>query len=173
MKLDELAIGLAPLAGVKTLYIHGDVDIFVDGDTLLDPDTGIIVTKDSSLVLYLGGDILVKPGSEIFYGDTPPVTDAEITEAASSTCIRGTVASDGTPLCFNVDFRPEHDFYGTLYAPDAALVLEPGGNFCGAITARNIILKPQGTFIYIPSLASVNDEDMLHMGVKSGSWWEE
>ena len=131
----------------------------------------MIVTEGSSLILYLGGDILVMPGSKILYSDTLPVTDAEIIEAASSICIRGAVASDGTPLCFDVDFRPDLNFYGTMYAPDASLVLEPGGNFCGSIAAKDIILKPQGIFTYIPSLA--NNIVPLSMCVKKGSWWEQ
>ncbi len=171
MKLDELELDLGPLAGVKTLYIHGDVSIFVDGFTQLAPTTRIVVTEDSSLILYLGGDMQVRPGSDILYTETTPVTEAEITEAADSISIRGTVASDGTPLCFDVEFRPDHDFYGNIYVPDAALVLEPGGDYCGSIASRSVEFKPQGTFIYVPSLA--NNIVPLTMCVKKGSWWGE
>ena len=171
MKLDELQFGIAPLVGVLTLYIHGDVSVFVDGITKLAPTTRIVVTKGSSLILYLGGDMQVKPGSDILYSDITPVTEAEIVEAADSISIRGTVASDGTPLCFNVEFRPDHDFYGNIYAPDAALVLEPGGDYCGSVASRSIELKPTGTFVYVPSLAS--NIVPLSMCVKKGSWWEE
>ncbi len=182
MKLDELQLASGILAGVNTVYIQGnpavndgEVSILVDGFTLLRPGSQIIVTKDSSMILYLGGDMDVRPGADIIYGDTPHVTDAEIIEAASSISIRGTVDPDGIPLCTEIQFFPQSDFYGSIYAPDAApLYIAPNGDFYGAIVGSNdITLQPGGTFMFIPSLASVNDKDTLYMGVKSGSWWEE
>jgi hypothetical protein len=182
MKLDELQFWAGALTGVGTLYIQGnpgvnsgEVNIFVDGITNLTSGTQIIVTKDSSMTLYLGGDMDIKPGADIVYSDTPHVTDAEIIEAASSITIKGTVAPDGTPLCTDIQFNPNSDFYGTIYAPDAdPLYIAPGGNFYGAIVgSNNITLKPGGTFMFIPSLTDIGDVEILYVGLKQGSWWEE
>jgi len=182
MKLDELQFGIGPLTGVETIYIQGnpgvnsgEVNIFVDGFTYLTPISKLIVTKDSSMTLYLGGNLDVKSGCDIIYGDTPHVTDAEIIEAASSTSIKGTVAPDGTPLCTDINFRPGSDFYGTIYAPDAdPLYIAPNGAFYGAIIgSNNITLKPGGDFMFIPSLTDIGDEEVLYVGLKQGSWWEE
>ena len=175
IKLDELQFGTGLLTDVETLYIEGDVKIFVDGFTYLSPGIQLIVTKDSSLVLYLGGNMDVKPGSDIIYGDTPHITDDEIIEAAKAISIKGTVAPDGTPYCTEIQFFPNGDFYGTIYAPDAdPLYIAPNGDFYGAIVgADNITLKPGGTFMFIPSLVDIEDVEVLHMGIKHGSWWEE
>ena len=114
-----------------------------------------------------------EPGSEITYAG-PPITDAEIIKAAESISIKGTVTSDGTPLCTNIELKPDNNFYGTIYAPDASMQLEPGGDFYGAIVgAGTIELKPGGTFMFIPSLVDLLDVEVLYMGIKKGSWWEE
>ena len=182
MRLDELQFNSGVLTGVDTLYIQGnpavnsgEVNIFVDGFTLLSTGSQIIATKDSSMTLYLGGNMDVQPGADIIYSDTPHVTDAEIIEAASSISIKGTVAPDGTPLCTEIQFYPNSDFYGTIYAPDAdPLYIGSGSNFYGAVVgSNNISLKPGGSFMFIPSLTDMGDEETLYVGLKQGSWWEE
>ncbi len=182
MKLDEINFGFGVLSGVDTLYIQGnpgvnsgEVNIFVDGTTYLTPSSQIIVTEGSSMTLYLGGNMDVKPGADIIHGETPHVTDAEIIEAASSISIKGTVAPDGTPLCTEIQFYPNSDFYGTIYAPDAdPLYIGSGSNFYGAVVgSNNISLKPGGSFMFIPSLTDMGDEETLYVGLKQGSWWEE
>lgn len=181
VELNGLTLG----SGIDTLYIEGnpavnggEVNVFVDGFTYLPSGTQLIVAKDSSLVLYLGGNMDIKPGSMITYANISEVTnptDEFIIEAASSISIKGTVAIDGTPLCTDIQFFPNGDFYGTIYAPDAdPLYIAPGGDFYGAIVgAGNITLKPGGTFMFIPSLVDTNDVEVLYMGIKNGSWWEE
>jgi hypothetical protein len=182
MRLDELQFGSGVLTGVDTVYIQGnpavnsgEVNIFVDGLTYLSPGSQIIVTKDSSMTLYLGGNMDVKPGADIIYGDTPHVTDAEIIEAASSISIKGTVAPDGTPLCTEIQFFPHSDFYGSIYAPDAdPLYIAPSGDFYGAVVGSDdITIKPGGVFMFIPSLINIGDQETLYVGLKQGSWWEE
>jgi len=166
--------GLTLTGVINTLNIEGDVEIFVNGDTYLGTNTKLIVTDGSSLILKLGGNLMVMPGSYIIYGATPHVTDDEIIEAAKAISIKGTVALDGTPLCTAIDFKPDGDFYGTIYAPDASLYIASGGDFYGAIVGGlDITLKPVGSFVYIPSLVDINDVEVLFMGIKHGSWWEE
>ena len=127
------------------------------------------------MTLYLGGSMDVKPGADIVYGDGSHTTDAEIIEAASSISIKGTVAPDGTPLCTDIHFRPHGGFYGSIYAPDACpLCIETHSDFYGAIVGSNdITIKPGGTFMFIPSLTNMGDEETLYVGLKQGSWWEE
>jgi hypothetical protein len=120
-----------------------------------------------------------KSGSMITYEGLPANPDPVayknlIIEAASSISIKGTVASNGTPLCTNINLFPNGDFYGAVYAPDASLTLKPGDNFYGAIVGgNNINLQPGGTFMFIPSLVDFSDVESLYMGIKHGSWWEE
>jgi hypothetical protein len=117
----------------------------------------------------------VKPGANILYTETPHVTDAEIIEAASSISIKGTVAPDGTPLCTEIQFFPHSDFYGSIYAPDADhLYIAPHSDFYGAVVGSDdITIKPGGVFMFIPSLTNIGDQEILYVGLKQGSWWEE
>lgn len=175
IKLDELRLGTAPLNLVKTLKVIGNkVEVFVDGFTQLPPNTELIVTEGSSLVLYLGGDMELK--SDIRYGDIPPVNDEEIEDAARAISIMGTVDPiTEIPLCTEIQFFPFNDFYGTIYAPDAdPLYIAPGGDFYGAVVgADNLTLKPVGTFNFVTALYEFPDIEVMYMGIKHGSWWEE
>lgn len=174
IKLDNLEFGTGVLQNTETLYIQGDVEIFVDGETYLNPDSNITVLEGSSMILYLGGNMLVMPGSSINYGLTPPESDEEIIIAAESISIIGTVAADGTANCTYIEFRPHNDFYGVIYAPDAFLKVAPDGDIYGAIVGgMEIELLPGGTFMYIPSLIDLPNVEVLYMGVKHGSWYEE
>ena len=165
--------GSGDLTGVDTLLIYGNVDIFVNGDTYLVPGTNIIVADDSTLDLYLGGDLWAQPGSSIIYGGEV-TSDAGIIEAATNISIKGTVDSDGNALCEEIHFQPDGDFYGTIYAPDASIELWPNGDFYGAVVGGyDLEIKPGGSFYYIPELVNGTDVEVLYMGIKHGSWWEE
>jgi hypothetical protein len=173
-KLNGLNIGSGAFKNVTTIYIQGDVDIFVNGATTLDsPGSKIIVTDNSKLDLYLGGDLYASPKCIISYGGEL-VTDAGKMEAGASITIKGTAASDGTPLCDEIHFQPNGDFYGSIYAPDAAIEMWPNGNFYGAVVGgESVEIKPGGSYYYMPSLINTNDIEVLYMGIKHGSWWEE
>ncbi len=174
IKLNGLAIGSGTLKNVKTIYIQGDVDIFVDGATTLEsPGSKVIVADNSKLDLYLGGDFSTSPNCQVIYGGEV-ITEAGIIEAASSISIKGTVAADGTPLCDEIHFHPDGDFYGTIYAPDASIEMWPNGDFYGAVVGGyDVLIKPGGSYIYIPDLVNTQDIEILYMGIKYGSWWEQ
>ncbi len=173
-KLNGLNIGSGVFKNVTTIYIQGDVDIFVDGATTLDsPDSKIIVTDNSKMDLYLGGDLSASPKCIISYGGEL-VTDAGKIEAASSITIKGTATADGTPLCDKIHFQPNGNFYGTIYAPDAAIEMWPNGDFYGAVVGgESVEIKPGGSYYYIPDLVNTQDIEVLYMGIKYGSWWEQ
>jgi hypothetical protein len=178
MILDELDFGFGEFTGVKTLYIGdngGEVKIFVDGFTRLNSGAKIIVKEGTSLKLYLGGNMQAMPNCSIYYGDGTPVGTAEIEEAATRISIYGTVNPvTGEPYCTNIEFKPNGSFYGSIYAPEASLQLEPLNNFYGAIIGGNDVdLKPGGTYLYVASLFDFPDIEVMYMGVKHGSWWEE
>ncbi|MBN2589346.1 MAG: pilus assembly PilX N-terminal domain-containing protein [Sedimentisphaerales bacterium] len=173
IQLDDMYFGTGGLAGVDTLEISGNVDIFVDGQTYLTPGTKIIVADDSTLDLYLGGNFWAQPGSSIIYGGEVS-TEAGIIEAASNISIKGTVDSDGNVLCDEIRFQPDGDFYGTIYAPDASIELWPNGDFYGAVVGGyDVLIKPGGSYYYVPALVNTQDLEVLYMGIKYGSWWEE
>ena len=173
-KLNGFVFGSGNFENVNTVYIQGNVDIFVDGATELSKHgSNIIVTDNSTLNLYLGGNLNAAPQCGILYGGELS-TEAGIIKAASSISLKGTVAPDGTPLCYEIHFHPGGDFYGTIYAPDASIEMWPNGNFYGAIVGgESIEIKPGGNYYFIPALLDTQDEEVLYMGIKYGSWWEE
>lgn len=173
VKLDGFKFDSGVFAGVTTVIIQGDIDIFVDGDTYFIPDSNFVVADDSTLDLYLGGNLWAQPNSSIIYGGEVS-TDDGIIEAASSISIKGTSTADGIALCDEIHFQPDGDFYGTIYAPDASIELWPNGDFYGAVIGGySVEIKPGGSFYYIPELVDTDDVEILYMGVKYGSWWEE
>jgi hypothetical protein len=168
--------GLTLDDAIHTLKIVGNVEIFVNGDTYLSPETQIVVAEGATLTLYLGGNLMMMPGSNITYGTVPPATDSQIVDAAKAISIKGTVGPlpDEIPDCTEIRFQPNDDFYGSIYAPDAAIELWPGGDFYGAVVGGNSLeLKPGGTFIFVSELYDFPDIEIMYMGVKHGSWWEE
>ena len=173
VKLDGFTFDSGVFSGVTTVVVQGDVDIFVDGDTYFIPSSNIVVADNSIMDLYLGGNLWAQPGSSIVYGGEV-ATEAGIVEAATNISIKGTIASDGTVLCNEIHFQPDGDFYGTIYAPDASIELWPNGDFYGAVVGGyDLQIKPGGSYVFIPALLDTQDVEILYMGIKYGSWWEE
>jgi type II secretory pathway pseudopilin PulG len=171
MQLSSLTVG-SPQT-VTTLYITGDdIDIYVTGNVLLSSGANLIVTKNSELTLYLGSSLDVKNGSYITYEGTPanpdPVTDeALIIEAAKAISIKG------TDTCQSVKLYNSGNFYGAVYAPEAGVEIGNTAGFYGVACGETIDIKNSGVFMYIPSLYDFPDVEVLYMGIKRGSWWEE
>lgn len=114
----------------------------------------------------------------ISYGNAPlpelmpaPPFDCDlkrrITEAAIAISIKG------TPACKKVIFKNSGGFYGTIYAPDSEIIIDNSGTFYGAIVGGNTFDIKSSTFMYIPGLFCFQDDEVLYMGIKHGSWWEE
>ena len=47
------------------------------------------------------------------------------------------------------------------------------GDFYGAFVGDSSIIRNSGNFVYIKSLYDLDDVEVLYMGIKRGSWWEE
>jgi hypothetical protein len=177
------SIKLSSISTTDTLYIgdpsavnKGNITVYVTGTTNLNTHSKLIVNKGYSLTLYLGGNMSTASNAEIFYdyyangtSNHPPDTDVSgVVETAKAISIKGTAS------CKTIHFQPNGDFYGTIYAPDASIEMWPNGDFYGAVIGgTSIDIKPGGAFMYIPSLVNSSDVEVLYMGVKHGSWWEE
>jgi len=161
-------------SAVKILYIQGNpainggvVQVYVAGPTLLSADAQLIVTVGTTLELYLGGAMDAKAKSVITYGGVL-TTPEGIIEAAKHISIKG------TDSCTSVKLFNDGDFYGSVYAPMASVEIGNKGNFYGAVVGGSTIdIKNSGNFIYIPDLLDLPDVEVLYMGIKHGSWWEE
>lgn len=156
-----------------TLYIVGDVTIYVSGQVILGASAELIVTLGSSLTLYLGDSLEAKNGSSITHEIIPdplilPDHESEVEIAALSISIKG------TETCDSIILKNSGDFYGSIYAPDAYVEIRNSGDFYGAlIGGGQLKLYNSGNFIFVTALYELGDVEVLYMGIKKGSWWEE
>jgi hypothetical protein len=134
------------LGNSKTLTIKGDVTLYVTGDVLLGNSAQIIIdnTTQSSLTLYLGGNLSSDNGSSINNQTSDP-RNMEI------------LALDS---CIKIDIKNSSAFYGTIYAPKAEITYFNNSALYGAIVGYSFALSNATPFYYDATLrnASVDDE---------------
>jgi len=144
------------LENSKTLLIDGDVTLYVTGEIILGNSAEVQIDNDSSLILYLGGDLEGKNSSTI----------NNLTQNAKKLQI---YCLDS---CENMVFKNSSDFYGAIYAPNAEVIMNNSANLYGAVVAKGFEQMNSGTFNYDASLrdASVNDEAVRFVVT---NWHEE
>ena len=136
------------LGNSEKLKIEGDVKIYVSGDIILGNDSTIEISDtggDSSLVIYLGGDLECKYGSNI----------NNLTEVPKNFRL---LALDS---CGQIRLKNSTDFYGVVYAPEADIILDNSADLYGSITGENIELKNSVNIHYDASLRDLRDGDSL------------
>ena len=144
------------LTNSKTLLIDGEVILYVTGEIILGNSAEVQIDNDSSLILYLGGDLEGKNSSTI----------NNLTQEAKKLQI---YCLDS---CENMLFKNSSDFYGVIYAPNAEVIMNNSANVYGAVVARDFEQMNSSTFNYDASLrdASVNDEAVRFIVT---NWQEE
>ena len=132
------------LKSSKTLLIEGDVILYVTGEIILGNSAEVQIDNDSSLILYLGGNLEGKNSSAIN-------NLTQETKKLQIYCLDS---------CENMLFKNSSDFYGVIYAPNAEVIMNNSANLYGAVVAKNFQQMNSGIFNYDASLrdASVNDE---------------
>lgn len=160
------------------------LEVHIEGKVLLKSDTEILITRGSAIDLYLGGNVSVMTGSAILYEDAKVKSDDHgevpeaswvldgyedfIIEAAKSLTIYGTAT------CTVIDFSNGSDLYALISAPFADIRMKNSGDFYGAVIASNsFMLDNSGNFYFVAALFDFPPEEILTMGIKPGSWWEE
>ena len=136
------------LGNSEELKIEGDVKIYVSGDIILGNDSAIEISNtggNSSLVIYLGGDLECKYGSNI----------NNLTEVPKNFRL---LALDS---CGKIVLKNSTDFYGVVYAPEADIILDNSADLYGSITGENIDLKNSVDVHYDASLRDLRDGDSL------------
>jgi hypothetical protein len=146
------------LGNSEKLKIEGDVKIYVSGDIILGNNSSIEVSNvggDSSLVIYLGGNLECKYGSNI----------NNLTEIPKNFRL---LALDS---CEKIVLKNSADFYGVVYGPRADVILDNSADLYGSITADTIDLKNAVNVYYDASLRDLRDQDsVLRFSL---SRWEE
>jgi len=137
----------------------GDVVLHVTGDIHLGQDCEIVVKDDATLKIYSDGDIVCDNGSSI-NTEAPPEAAATLQLFATGT---------GTQ---SFDVKAKNEWTGTIYAPDADVVLYAGGDVYGSIVAHDFDFKAGGKFRYDKALQkknTVNDDAVVFVVTR---WYE-
>ena len=121
----------------------GDVVLHVTGDIQLGQGCEIIVKDGSTLKIYTDGDIVCANGSSIN-------TEAPPEEAAT---LQLFATGEGTQF---FDVKAKSEWTGTIYAPDADVVLYAGGDVYGSVVAHDFEFKAGGNFHYDKALQKKN-----------------
>ncbi len=140
-------ITLASSAKAGILEIDGgDVILYITGNINLGNSCEIVVKDNSSLTIYLDGDIVSGYGSSI--GTENPSKDALTIQ------LYGTGESEQ-----NFDIKAKNEWTGVIYAPNANIDLYANGDVYGAIVADSFEFKNGGNYFYDEALREVSLED--------------
>jgi len=139
-------ISLASSSKAGILEIEGDVVLYITGNINLGNSCEIIVKDNSSLTIYLDGDIVSGNGSSI--GTENPSKDALTIQ------LYGTGEGEQ-----NFDIKAKNEWVGVIYAPNANIDLYANGDVYGAIVADSFEFKNGGNYYYDEVLREVSLED--------------
>jgi hypothetical protein len=119
--------------------------LYITGNINLGNSCEIIVNDNSSLTIYLDGDIVSGNASSI--GTENPSKDALTIQ------LYGT--SEGEQ---NFDIKAKNEWTGVIYAPNANIDLYANGDVYGAIVSDSFEFKNGGNYYYDEALSEVSLE---------------
>jgi len=125
----------------------GDVVLYLTGDIDLGESCELVVKDNSSLTVYIDGDIHCRANSAV-NAEYPP-------EEPSKFQIYGT-----SEVQQSFDIKAKNDWSGTIYAPNADVILYANGDFYGSTVSNSFELKAGGNYYYDEALRTVNVDDL-------------
>ena len=128
------------LSNSKKITVVGDIMLYITGDLILGKSAELEIAENSSLTLYLDGDIESKNSSKI----------------NNETKIPQNLQIYGLEDCDTMNFKNSSDFYGTIYAPNADIIIHNSVDIYGSIVCNSFDLRSSGKFWYD---ASLRDKD--------------
>jgi len=140
-KYDKIDLGTN-----EKIIIKGKVSLYIVGDVILDnsAELSISSSNDSSLILFVGGNIEVKYGGVI----------NNLSKDSKKLQIYG------LSTCTSIVLKNGSDFYGAIYAPNADIVLLNSGDMYGSVIGNSVEQKNSATFHYDVTLRQVSIEDI-------------
>ena len=152
------------------LIVNSDTTIYVNGDFRMLGNTSIIINGDHKhkLTLYVGGNVFIGQVGKSSTINTSSKNPLNFSLYGLSSCKSITFA--------NLTFSNEPGFYGTVYAPDAAVSAFGSVNMCGSLVGDKMYLvgvikihydKALKNPILNPSAPLIKDFKFV-----SGSWEE-
>ena len=125
----------------------GDVVLYFTGNIDLGESCELVVKDGSSLTVYIDGDIHCRTNSAI-NAEYPP-------EDPSKFQIYGTAEVQQS-----FDIKAKSEWSGTIYAPNADVILFAKGDFYGSVVSNSFELKAGGNYHYDEALRKVNVDDV-------------
>ncbi len=125
----------------------GDVVLYLTGNIDLGESCELVVKDGSSLTVYIDGDIHCRTNSAINAEYHP--------EEPSKFQIYGTAEVQQS-----FDIKTKSDWSGTIYAPNADVILYAKADFYGSVVSNNFELKAGGNYYYDEALREVNVDDV-------------
>lgn len=134
-------------ATVGVLEISGgDVVLYITGDIDLGESCELVVKDNSSLTVYIDGNIHCRTNSAV-NAEFPP-------EEPTKFQIYGTAEVQQS-----FDIKAKNNWSGTIYAPNADVILYAKADFYGSVVSNNFELKAGGNYHYDEALREVSIED--------------
>lgn len=147
------------IANNTIVLIDGDVTLYIMGDIIIDTFAQIKIDEtnpNSSLTLYLGGNFQEKLGGHVNNATEDPKK----------------LSIYGLETCEKIYFLTDCTFYGTIYAPNATVMLHNSVIIYGAIISESFIQNVKADFYYDASLRDVSITD-IGVTFKIVRWYEE
>jgi hypothetical protein len=139
---DEIELKRAVNPGILKID-GGDVVLYVTGDISLGQDCEIRINQGASLTLYLDGDFDAGNDAGINNGNSPV-----------NFKLYGT--GEGVQ---EFDLKAKGDFFGAVYAPNADITINAGGDIYGSFVGSDFEMKSGGNLYYDEALRSVSVDD--------------
>jgi hypothetical protein len=131
---------------VGVLEISGDVVLYITGNIDLGESCELVINDNSSLTVYIDGDIHCRAGSSV-NNEYPPENPTQLK-------LYGT--SETTQY---FDLKAKTTWSAVIYAPNADIDLYANGDFYGSVVADNFELKAGGNYHYDNALRKVKVKD--------------
>ena len=109
------------LTSTASLVVTGNVKLYVDGDVNIAGSANITVAEGASLTMYISGNMDLGGGAVVNLNESPRQLTIYGTETMQQAKVHGNA-----------------DFYGTLYAPSAEIVLTGTTDFYGAAMGKTL-----------------------------------
>ncbi|MHC4616583.1 MAG: DUF7305 domain-containing protein [Planctomycetota bacterium] len=152
------SITLAQAGGNPGLLVisGGDVVLHVTGDIVLGRSCEVVIAPDSSLTLYVDGNIDASNATGL-NNQSGNVTDFQLI-----------ATGDGQQI---FSLKAKSRVFGTIYAPNAIIDLYPTAEISGAIVGHDVTMKSGCTFYYDEALKNPGLDDVgVRLLVKR--WYE-
>lgn len=131
------------LSDSAKLIINGNVILYAQKKFEMINTSEVSITAGGSLTVFVSDDLRLE-GKGV---QTLSTTPADLT-------FYGALKLDGSIGCSNVSLKKNVNFYGTIYAPDAAAVISGDSDLFGAVVGKKVQVKDRGSIHYDKALGA-------------------